>query len=296
MESEPFTGSPRRLPLLLKALALLGALGLVLVLVLPGAATRARPGRIPVRFWHMWTAEWQVVVERIAARFNESQDRYQVLPLSVPDDGAGAKFLLAVVGGDPPDVMAQWNPVIAPWADNRLLQPLDELMTPGERARFRREAYPIVQKLGTYKGRLYGLTTGVDAFACYYRPDHFREAGLDPDHFPKTFEELLAIGSKLHRFDARGNLVRVGFLPQTFYQLAPIFGGGFYDPRTGQPTLNTPENRRALECMVETRRQPGFENVLRFTSGLSSDYGAAWLFITGAYSIIQDGQWRVEQL
>src|SRR5436305_1766840 len=260
--------SPRRVSRLVKALALLVALGLVLLLVLPGAArlrsaqaTGAKPERIPVRFWHMWTAEWQVVVERIAERFNESQDRYQVLPLSVPDDGAGAKFLLAVVGGDPPDVMAQWNPVIAPWVDNGLLQPLDELMTAEERARFRREAYPIVQKLGTYKGRLYGLTTGVDAFACYYRPDHFREAGLDPDHFPQTFEELLVIGSKLHRFDARGKLVRVGFLPQTFYQLAPIFGGGFYDPRTGQPTLNTPENRRALACMVETRRQLGLENV-----------------------------------
>jgi multiple sugar transport system substrate-binding protein len=47
----------------------------------------------------MWTAEWKVVVERICDRFNKSQDRYEVIPLSVPGTAADSKFLLAAADG-----------------------------------------------------------------------------------------------------------------------------------------------------------------------------------------------------
>src|SRR5262245_57113936 len=219
----------------------------------------------------MWTAESEGVVRRIVARFNESQERYEVIPLSVPSQGADTKFLLSVVGGDPPDCMAEWNPVIAPWVDNHLLLPLDTLMTPAERERFQREAYPIVRKIGYYRGRLYAVMIGVEIYACYYRPAHFREAGRDPDRFPTTLEGLLAAGEALDRFDAQGRLTRVGFLPQNLQQLAPAFGGGFYDAATGQVALDTPANRRALACIAGANRRLGFENVVRFRSSLTSN-------------------------
>lgn len=271
-------------------------LALAAALAWPAAPRRGYPGRTPVRFWHMWTAEDSGVVERIVARFNRSQQRYEVIPLSVPSQGADTKFLLSVVGGDPPDCMAEWNPVIAPWVENHLLLPLDSLMTPAERQRFQREAYPIVRKVGMYHGRLYGVMIGVDIYACYYRPEQFRAAGLDPDRFPRSLEELLKVGKVLNRFDAQGHLTRVGYLPQSFEQLAPAFGGGFFDDATGQVTLDTPANRRALSCIADANRQLGFENVVRFRSSLTSNSGVEWPFITGAYSVTLDGQWRVELL
>jgi len=81
--------------------------------------------RKKVRFWHMWTAEWKDVVDKIVDRFNKSQTEYEVEALSVPNPGADSKFILGVMGGDPPDVMAQWSPIIPPWADDHLLRPLD---------------------------------------------------------------------------------------------------------------------------------------------------------------------------
>jgi len=276
---------------------LLAVVGVVIVFALPGPPPRTYPDRIPVRFWHMWTAEWKEVVERIVDRFNESQDIYEVIPLSVPGTAADSKFLLSVAGGDPPDVMAQWNPVIPKWAESGLLIPLNSLMTDTEWADFQETAYPAVKKIGMYKGNLYGVTTGLNIWACYARLDHLREEGLDPAAFPQTLEGLIAWGDRLHRFNERNELTRIGFLLTWFAQYAPAFGGGFYDWDTGEVLLDTPENLHALTYMVNERKRLGFEKVIRFQSGLATGIGnVEWPFIGGAYSITVDGQWRVEQI
>lgn len=279
-------------------LGLVAALSvIVLVFALPGPSPRKYPHRIPVRFWHMWTAEWKDVVERIVDRFNESQDVYEVIPLSVPGSAADSKFLLSVAGGDPPDVMAQWNQVIPKWAETGVIIPLDEWMTPEEWQDFQAKVYPAVKKIGMYKGRLYGVTTGLNIWACYVRLDHLREAGLDPKDFPDTLEGLVSWGEKLHRFNDKGELTREGFLPNWFAMNAPGFNGGFYDWDRGIVTLNTPENLRALSFLTEQRQKLGFEKVIRFQSGLATGVANVdWPFISGSYSISVDGQWRVEQI
>jgi len=283
----------------LLALAIVAGGSLALSFSLHSPSRRKYPERQEVRFWHMWSAEWKVVVDRIAERFNQSQDTYEVVALSVPGQAANSKFLLAVAGGDPPDCMAQWNPVIPKWADSKLLVPLNRLMTDEEWARFQRDTYPIARKIGIYKGDLYGVTTGLNLWACYYRIDHLRRAGLDPNDFPDTLEELVDVWApKLHRFDERGDLTIMGFMPKWISMYLPGFNGGWCDWQTdpGTLTIETPENLRALEYLVEQRRKLGFKNVLRFESGLQQGFGIDWPFITGKYSILRDGQWRVEQL
>jgi multiple sugar transport system substrate-binding protein len=274
------------------------ALLLAAVCAAPGPRRRAHPDRIPVHFWHMWTADWKAVVERIVAEFNASQTRYEVIPLSVPSASADSKFLLAVAGGEPPDLMAQWNQVIPAWADSGLLMELDQFMTPEEWTRFQTEVYPVALKIGRYKGHLYGLCTAVNIWACYYRPDHFREAGLDPDAFPETLEGLWAIGRTLERRAEDGRLVRMGFLPQWLNMYAPIFGGGFWDEAASRAVVDTPANLRALTFLAECRKALGFDEVVRFESSLNQGQGGNvdWPFISGRYSIVVDGQWRVEQL
>ena len=279
------------------SLGTMAVLAVVLVLALPAGQARKYPDRIPVRFWHMWTSEWKDVVERVVDRFNESQGRYEVIPLSVPATTADSKFLLSVAGGDPPDVMAQWNQVIPKWAESGLLIPLNELMSPGEWKTFQETAYPAAQKIGMYRGNLYAVTVGLDLYACYARVEHIREAGLDPARLPETLEELVRLGEKLQKRTPHGELTRIGFLPSDFAMFAPCFGPGFYDREQETLTINTPENLRALTFLVDQRRKLGFANVIRFEAGLNIGEGSVqWPFISGAYSITVDGQWRVEQL
>jgi multiple sugar transport system substrate-binding protein len=193
--------------------------------------------------------------------------------------------------------MAQWNPVIPTWADNKLLTPYEDLMSPEEKARFYRDAYPSVQRLGVYKGKLYGITTGMNVNAVFYRPQDWREVGLDPDKFPDTLEELVEIGHKLDKFDAKGNLTRLGFLTQSWRAYVPLFGGGFYDWKSQKLSIESPANLRCLEFLASERKKLGFEQVTRFQSGLDTlSMKAGWPFVPGSYSMVLDGQWRVEEL
>jgi multiple sugar transport system substrate-binding protein len=275
----------------------LAVAGVILVFALPGEAPRKYPDRIPVRFWHMWTAEWKVVVEQIVDRFNESQDLYEVIPLSVPGTAADSKFLLSVAGGAPPDVMAQWNQVIPKWAESGLIVPLNDFMSPEKWEEFQRTTYPAALKIGMYRGNLYGVATGLDLYACYCRLADLREAGLDPNQFPDTLDDLVRWGEELTKFTPDGDLARIGFLPSGLAMYAPAFAGGFYDWTQGVVTLNTPDNLRALTFLVDQRKKFGFGNVIRFESGLTVGVGnVQWPFISGAYSITVDGQWRVEQI
>lgn len=294
-ESPPRSSPLRRLVVVLLNLLLVATF--VLIFALPGPRQRAYPRRLPVRFWHMWSGEWKDVVDRIVQRFNESQQKYELIALSVPGATADSKFLLSVAGGEPPDCMAQWNQVIPAWADEGVLVPLDTLMTREEWEDFRASAYPVARKIGSYKGHLYGVTTGLNIWACYYRPEHLRQAGLDPDHFPADLDELWAWGEKLRRTDAEGNLTRIGFLPGWYQMFVPVFGGSFYDEETGAVTSNTPANLRALAWLAGKRKELGYDKVVRFLSSLNTGgFSTEWPFISGQYSITVDGQWRVEQL
>jgi len=295
MEAESASHA-RRAALTLWALVAVVAAGFVVSFALPQPQQRKYPQRLPVRFWHMWTAEWKTVVDEIVDEFNRSQDVYEVIALSVPPADGQRKFVLAVAGGDPPDVMAQWDPVIPNWADSGLLQPLDELLPPEQWEELRRSMYPVARKIGTYKGRFYGVTIGLNIWACYYRLDHLEAEGLRPEDFPKTLEELCVWGQRLNRFDERGNLTRLGFLPEWYAMIAPLFGDGFYDWHSGKLLIDTPDNLRALEFLTEQRRKLGYDNVVRFRAGLTTGFAGGWPFISGAYSITVDGQWRVEQL
>ncbi|MBX7254862.1 MAG: extracellular solute-binding protein [Candidatus Hydrogenedentes bacterium] len=282
-------------------LGVLLVVGMMLLLAVPRPSERKHPERIPVHFWHMWTSEWKTVADKIVDRYNDSQDRYEVIPLSIPANTADSKFLMSVAGGVPPDVMIQWNPVIPKWAESKAVLPLNELMSPEEWEAFQKSVYPVVLKIGMYKGKFYGAATGLDVYACYFRKDFAREAGLDVERVPRNLKELSAWGDSMTKRGPDGSLKRIGLLnpirPASLSMYAPGFGGGFYDWKRNVLTINTSPNVQALKFLSGERKKLGFDNVIGFESSFTSEIStAAWPFISGAYGITLDGQWRVEQI
>ena len=279
----------RKFGLFLLAVAALAAL------VLPSKPLRAHPQRKPVRFWHMWTGEWKDVIEGIVTRYNASQSEYEVVPLSIPSGGS-TKVLLGIAGGDPPDVMAQWEAVIPTWARRRAILSMEELMSPAEFARVKRESFPAMIRMGSYEGKLYALTPSLNVSAVYLNLAHLEEIGLPADWTPSSMEELSAVGKRLDRRGKDGRLERIGLLLGAWNGIAPVFGGGFYDWEKEEMTLGSDANRRALTFLAEERAHRGAEAVTRFASTFGPDAGARWSFLEGKVSMVVDGAWRVEQM
>lgn len=275
-----------------------GLVALIVALMATGHTTpRKYPDRKLVRFWHRWQGDWEKQVQKIVDAFNQSQSEYEVVAVSVPGGGSEAKFILGVIGGDPPDLMSMYSGAVPNLASNGFLTKLETLMTPDEKRRFFKESYPAIRDIGMYKGSCYGITIGADLMALYVNVQQLRDAGVDPDHLPKTLEGLEALGLELNRYDKEGNLTRLGFMISDLGYFVHSFGGGFELRPDGTMAIDTPQNLRALENMVAYRKEVGFDNVLRFQAGLNDIEGAAsWAFMHGDLTITYDGQWRVEEL
>lgn len=71
--------------------------------------------------------------------------------------------------------------------------------------------HPVVIDYHSWKGQVYGIPFLEGSKpALFYNTKMFREAGLDPNKPPTTFEDLMAAARKLAKKDASGNLVRAG--------------------------------------------------------------------------------------
>lgn len=106
---------------------------------------------------------------------------------------------------------------------------------------------------GCYKGTIYGISVAGETRYVAYREDIFKKYGKAA---PKTMDELLQTAKDLNLKEPgvygvtirarRGVQFASGWLT-TVYQM----GGLFFDPKTGEPLLNSPGTVKALEYQLE---------------------------------------------
>jgi multiple sugar transport system substrate-binding protein len=166
-------------------------------------------GKIRVHYWYVSGATDQIPLS--VSLFNNSQDSIEVIPVPIPWKEHEKKVLTAILSGNPPDVINLVTPIVK-WSTRLALLPLDEYMTvSGMSADL---FYPANWDDVTWLDRPYGLPMHTASYAFFYNKTHFREAGLNPESPPQTWDELRQIAYKLDRRDARNRLVRMGFMPE----------------------------------------------------------------------------------
>ncbi len=71
--------------------------------------------------------------------------------------------------------------------------------------------HPVTVEYNTWKGQVYGVPFLEGSKpALFYNTAMFKEAGLDPNKPPATFDELMTYAQKLAKQDASGNPTRAG--------------------------------------------------------------------------------------
>src|SRR4029078_619607 len=102
---------------------------------------------------------------------------------------AEVNFLMSMAGDTAPDVFYVNFRQCFSYIDQGFCRPLDDLLNkdPDSKAR----VLPEIEKvLRSYDGQMYAMPFYQVAQALSFRKDHFREAGIDPNRPPRTWDEF----------------------------------------------------------------------------------------------------------
>lgn len=249
-------------------------------------------GRVVLNYWEKWTGVEGQALGRIVDRFNNSQNRIWVKRVTMSD--IVAKSMVAIGGGDPPDLVGLFNFNIPQFAEAGAILPLDELdstkqLLPNHYA-------PAVWNLLTYENKMWAGVSTCYSLAVYYNREHFREVGLDPDSPPLTVTEFDHFAKLLTQFADDGSLKRAGFMPNIpnwwphFWPA--MFGGTFYDKQTNRATLVSPENIAAYEWVAKHPKLYGKMAAQTFASSFNRTFHSPQdPFLLGKVSMILQGPW-----
>ena len=188
---------------------------------------------------------------RLIGVFNESHKDITVKPVYTGSyDETSIKARSAAKAGKPPAVVLMSANFVAEFKVNNEIEPLDSFATAdGETAdQYMNRFFTAVQPNARFDGKIWALPYQNSTPLVYYNADQFKEAGLDPDNFPKTWAEFVEAAKKLTVRDG-DKIKRYGFMmPQSYDYLGWLMesfdmanGGQYYNTDfPGEVYYNTP--------------------------------------------------------
>lgn len=230
-------------------------------------------GKIHIEYWYLTGQKEQTPYT--VQKFNASQDSIVVDPVAIPWTEHEKKVLTAILSGNPPDVMTQITP-LPQWASRMALVPLDEFMT---RDNFDTTIFfPALWQEMNWHQRTFGIPVSTASYALFYNKALFREAGLDPENPPKTWDEVLAYSHKLAKYDPQGRITQMGFIPEygplpghgdlaTASIMAWQLGAKFLLDNGATVSLTEPATVQALEWVSAFYDEYNYETVSAFIAG-----------------------------
>ncbi len=277
---------------------ILGVPALTLLAFGPRGRVDVPQDRVVVRYWEKWTGVEALAMQRIVDRFNETIGAETGIWVEYNAvSNVDQRMLVATAGGDPPDLAGLFDYVVAQFADQGALLPLDELV--GEYGIDEAAFKPVWWRIGTYDGRLYALPSTPYTIALYYNRRLFRAAGLDPDRPPRTTAELNEFARKLTRFepdaDGRRRITQLGFtsspgmLGWWHWIWAEYFGEPLWDGT--RFAIDTPEGHAMADWVRQFRDAVGNEAVLKFEGAAGAIEGAQNPFLSERLAMVFQGPW-----
>ncbi|MDI9635017.1 extracellular solute-binding protein [Kamptonema cortianum] len=116
--------------------------------------------------------------------------------LELPGDKAESNFLMSMAGDTAPDVFYVNFRQYYNYIDQGFCRPLDDLIARNP-SLIERVNPTILEVIQSYDGKVYALPFFQVAQGLYYRKDHFKEAGLDPNRPPKTWDEYYEYAKRI---------------------------------------------------------------------------------------------------
>ena len=207
---------------------------LALMIMLLGFGSFAA-AQVVVDFWHGMTGGRLSVLEAKIDMFNERDPDMQINPILMGTYAEGLSRWLAShpIGEEPPMVQIYEVGAQAMHDSGMIIPAYQVPERLGVDWDFGQYVVPITMYYSR-DGNLWSWPHGSSTSMLYYNADHFRDAGLDPNQPPTTWEEMHETGLALLEAGVTGDTLSFGWPDWQFEQQLALHNQSYVDSGNGR--------------------------------------------------------------
>jgi sn-glycerol 3-phosphate transport system substrate-binding protein len=151
------------------------------------------------------------IIDGYAADFEKQNPGISVKPIYAGTyQETMVKALTAYKSGNPPVICVLLSTDMFSLIDEDAVVPFDEVIKSDADRRWIGSFFPAFMENSRTAGKTWGIPFQRSTIVLYWSKDAFKEAGLDPDKPPASWQEELAFAQELTRHDAAGNATQWG--------------------------------------------------------------------------------------
>lgn len=204
------------------------------------------------------------IVDGLVADFMKANPDIKVNAIYAGNyNDARIKALAALKSGKPAQLSVMFSIDIYELIEQGAIVAFDDIVETAEEKAWLKKFYPSLMENGMTQGKVWGIPFQRSTIVMYYNKDAFRDAGLDPEKAPATWDELVSMGRKLVK-KSGGQTARWGaMIPSTGY---PYWMFGALTKQNGQVLMNADGNQTFFDA-------PATVEALQFWRDLGNKHG-----------------------
>ncbi len=203
------------------------------------------------------------IIDGLAADFEKENPGIKVKPIYAGTyQETIVKALTAHKAGDPPVTSVLLSTDMFTLIDEDAIVPIDSVASAAEDKAWLKSFFPAFMLNSQTGGKTWGVPFQRSTVVLYWNKELFKEAGLDPNKPPATWNEMLAYAQKLTKRDASGNTTQWGIqvpssgFPYWLFQGFTTQNGVELMNAAGDTTyFDKPEVIEALQFWVDLGRK-----------------------------------------
>ncbi|SEL20786.1 carbohydrate ABC transporter substrate-binding protein, CUT1 family [Roseovarius nanhaiticus] len=166
------------------------------------------------------------VVDGIVADFEAENPDIKVNAIySGNYDDTRVRALSALNSGEPAQLAVMFSIDAYDLIEQDLIVPFDDLVEGEDGEEWLNGFYPALMANGQIEGQTWGIPFQRSTIVAYYNKDMFRDAGLDPEAPPSTWDEMVEMGKALTKDGTSGIMIPSTGYPYWMFQALAIQNG-----------------------------------------------------------------------
>ncbi len=150
-------------------------------------------------------------IDQMAADFGKENPDIKVNPIySGTYQESIVKVLTAVKSGKPPQLAVLLSTDMFTLIDEDAIIPIDEVASSADDKKWLDGFYKSFMMNSRTGGKTWGIPFQRSTIVLYWNKDLFKEAGLDPEKGPGSWDQMVDFAKKLTKTDASGNVTQYG--------------------------------------------------------------------------------------